>query len=71
MNNTIEYKGGFPMSKTISQSEYIRNYDDLTARLELYDELKKGLDDIEAGRVHSEEEVNAMLDAMFEGYNLK
>ncbi|MBQ7883291.1 MAG: hypothetical protein IJ320_02885 [Phascolarctobacterium sp.] len=59
------------MSKTISQSEYIRNYDDLTARLELYDELKKGLDDIEAGRVHSEEEVNAMLDAMFEGYNLK
>lgn len=59
------------MSKTISQSEYTHNYDDLTARLELYDELKKGLDDIEAGRVHSEEEVNAMLDAMFEGYNLK
>ena len=59
------------MSKTISQSEYTHNYDDLTAKLELYDELKKGLDDIEAGRVHSEEEVNAMLDAMFEGYNLK
>lgn len=59
------------MSKTISQSEYTHNYDDLIARLELYDELKKGLDDIEAGRVHSEEEVNAMLDAMFEGYNLK
>ena len=59
------------MPKAISQTEYIHNYDDLTARLDLYDELRKGLDDIEAGRVHSEEEVNAMLDAMFEGYNFK
>ena len=59
------------MSKNIYQSEQIYNYDDLTARLELCDELQKGLDDIAAGRVHSEEEVNAMLDTIFEGYNLK
>lgn len=29
------------MPKTISQSEHIHNYDDITARLELYDVLKK------------------------------
>ncbi len=54
------------MSKTISQSEYIHNNDDLTARLELYDELQKGLDDIAAGRVLSEEEFFATLRAELE-----
>ena len=49
------------MSKTISQSEYIHNYDALTARLELYDELQKGLDDIAAGRTIPAEKVFAML----------
>lgn len=50
------------MSKTISQSEYIHNYDALTARLELYDELQKGLDDIAAGRTIPAEEVHARLE---------
>ena len=59
------------MSKTISQSEYTHNYDDLTARLELYDELKKGLDDIEAGRTIPAEEVHAKLAKKFERYNIK
>lgn len=59
------------MSKTISQSEYIHNYDDLTARLELYDELQKGLDDIAAGRTIPAEEVHARLEKKFEGYNFK
>ena len=59
------------MSKTISQSEYTHNYDDLTARLELYDELKKGLDDIEAGRTIPAEEVHATLAKKFERYNIK
>lgn len=54
------------MPKTISQTEYIHNYDDLTARLDLYDELRKGLDDIEAGRVLSEEEFFARLRAELE-----
>ncbi len=54
------------MSKTISQSEYIHNYDDTTARLELYDELQKGLDDIAAGRVLSEEEFFSTLRAELE-----
>lgn len=56
------------MSKTISQSEYIHNNDDLTARLELYDELQKGLDDIAAGRVLSEEEFFATLRAELEAW---
>ena len=59
------------MSKTISQSEYTHNYDDLNARLELYDELKKGLDDIEAGRTIPAAEVHAKLAKKFERYNLK
>ncbi|MBQ8418552.1 MAG: hypothetical protein IJX10_08000 [Phascolarctobacterium sp.] len=54
------------MPKTISQSEHIHNYDDITARLELYDELKKGLDDIAAGRVLSEEEFFLTLRAELE-----
>lgn len=59
------------MSKTISQSEYIHNYDDTTARLELYDELQKGLDDIAAGRTNPAEEVHARLLKKFEGYDFK
>ena len=56
------------MSKTISQSEYIHDYDDITARLDLYDELRKGLDDIEAGRVLSEEEFFARLRTELEAW---
>ena len=59
------------MPKTISQSEHIHNYDDITARLELYDELKKGLDDIAAGRTIPAEEVHARLAQKFEGYDFK
>ena len=39
-------------------------FDEDIARQELLNELQKGLDDIKAGRVYSEEEVNAMLDKM-------
>ena len=59
------------MAKIISQSEHIHNYDDITARLELYDELKKGLDDIVAGRTIPAEEVHTRLAKKFEGYDLK
>lgn len=59
------------MSKTISQNEYINDYDNLTARLDLYDELRKGLDDIEAGRTIPAEEVHARLAKKFERYNFK
>lgn len=59
------------MSKTISQSEYIHNYDDTAARLELYDELQKGLDDIAAGRTSPAEEVHTRLLKKFEGYDFK
>ena len=38
------------------------NFDEEKARQELYDEIKKGLDDIKAGRVYSEEEFFAILD---------
>lgn len=47
------------------------NSDEEKARQELYDEIKKGLDDIKEGRVYSEEEVNAMLDEMFKEINKK
>ena len=59
------------MSKTISQNEYIHDYDNLTARLDLYDELQKGLDDIAAGRTSPAEEVHARLLKKFEGYDFK
>lgn len=59
------------MPITISQSEHIHNYDDITARLELYDELKKGLDDIAAGRTIPAEEVFAMFRKKFEEFDLE
>ena len=49
----------------------IDHYEELIARFELYNELQKGLDDIAAGRTYSEEEVFAMLDKKFEGYDFK
>ena len=59
------------MPKTISQSNHFQNYDNIAAKIELYNELQKGLDDIAAGRTYSEEEVFAMLDKIFEQNNLK
>ncbi len=49
----------------------IDHYEELTARFELYCELQKGLDDIAVGRTYTEEEVFAMLDKKFEGYDFK
>ena len=49
----------------------IDHYEELTARFELYSELQKGLDDIAAGRTYTEEEVFAILDKKFEGYDFK
>ncbi len=47
------------------------NFDEEKARQELYDEIKKGLDDIAAGRTVPAEEVHAMLKKKFEGYNFE
>lgn len=43
-----------------------KTLDEEAARTELLNELKKGLDDIKAGRTYSEEEFFAMLDEIFE-----
>ena len=59
------------MSKTISQAEYTHNYDDLTAKMELYDELKKCLNDIAADRTYTKEEFFVMLDKKFKEYDSK
>lgn len=47
-------------------SNFVRYY-----LFELYSELQKGLDDIAAGRTYTEEEVFAMLDKKFEGYDFE
>lgn len=39
----------------------IEAYEELTARFELYNELKKGLDDIATGRVIATEDAKAMF----------
>lgn len=48
----------------------IEAYEELTARFELYGALKQGLDDIEAGRVVSAEDVKEMFRKKYPGANI-
>ena len=49
------------MTEAINNSNNNENFNEEAARLELYDELKKGLEDIAAGRTIPAEKVFAML----------
>ena len=49
-------------TKNVSNNKTL---DEKAARIELLNELQKGLDDIKAGRTYSEEEFFAMLDERF------
>lgn len=48
----------------------IEAYEQLTARFELYSALKQGLDDIEAGRVVSDEDAKEMFRKKYPGANI-
>ena len=48
----------------------IEAYEQLTASFELYGALKQGLDDIEAGRVVSDEDAKEMFRKKYPGANI-
>ena len=59
------------MPKITSNADlYNSDYEELTARFELYGALKQGLDDIEAGRVVSSEDAKEMFRKKYPGANI-
>ena len=59
------------MPKITSNADlYNSDYEELTARFELYEVLKQGLDDIEAGRVVSAEDAKEMFRKKYPGANI-
>ena len=52
---------------TSNEDLYNSDYEELTARFELYEVLKQGLDDIEAGRTIPADEFLAELEARNSG----
>lgn len=52
---------------TLNADLYNSDYEELTARFELYEVLKQGLDDIEAGRTIPADEFLAKLEARNSG----
>ena len=59
------------MTEPINNQNNNENYNEENARQELYNELKKGLDDIEAGCIIPAEEVHTRVAKKFEGYDFK
>ena len=59
------------MAKITSNADlYNSDYEELTARFELYGALKQGLDDVAAGRVVSAEDAKAMFREKYPGANI-